>query len=222
MIPINEYIDTLISAKRYEIIEEKKIFGGLFNKKNDSKTTSKPHPAYKSPELYTKSQYEAAKSWLEYYMEEGINCPVDMGPRGLAYCGITYAQFKTSFNKEKSKMNNSQDGKPFGASDNFEEGSPAYNLFENNLCYSLAKESEFFFYFPKLNKFLLTYLDEGDYELNESSLQTYEEIIKDAKDYYFTIKPEHNDSDKRQNQIPRAYIAADKNLGYYRLSKKEL
>lgn len=33
MISINEYVDILISAKRYDIVNEKKLFGGIFDKK---------------------------------------------------------------------------------------------------------------------------------------------------------------------------------------------
>ena len=41
MIQIKEYVDTLISAKRYDIVEEKKLFGGLFDKKKKIKENSK-------------------------------------------------------------------------------------------------------------------------------------------------------------------------------------
>ena len=36
MITINEYVDILINARRYDIVNEKKLFGGLFNKKKKS------------------------------------------------------------------------------------------------------------------------------------------------------------------------------------------
>ena len=40
--PINEYVNTLISARRYDIMNEKKIFGGLFDKKKkDNSNTLK-------------------------------------------------------------------------------------------------------------------------------------------------------------------------------------
>ena len=39
--PIHEYVNTLISAKRYDIMNEKKIFGGLFDKKNKLKKEEK-------------------------------------------------------------------------------------------------------------------------------------------------------------------------------------
>ena len=78
--------------------------------------------------------------------------------------------------------------------------------------------SPWFYYFPKLGKFLISYLD--DENLDITDLYTYDEIIKNEKDEWFTIKPENNSANKLHNQYVRAYIAADKNLGYYRLSPK--
>lgn len=221
MIPINEYVNTLVNARRYEIVEEKKLFGGLFDKK---KKTVKNQTQNKD-EPYTQSQYNNAVSWLKYYIEEeSYKEPCDkLDARGLAYCNISFLEFRSHFNKIK----NTKDGLKYsshderglsGVLDNYEEGTSAYELFTKNEFYYLySGGSPFFYYFPKLQKFLITYHD--DDEITVSDLLSYDEIIKIGMEEY-TLKEERNSTDKLHNQYVRAYIAADKNLGYYRLSPK--